>query len=84
MGWSKGTLERFVPILANGPEVTFDQEKQAACTSMAAVKAFQTTRHQALAARAHAQQQGTVPVIRSGKRTELYKLLHKMEFSPSH
>jgi hypothetical protein len=84
MGWSKGTLERFVPILANGPEVTFEQEKQAPCTSMAAVKAFQTTRHQALAAQAHAQQQGTVPVIRSGKRTELYKLLRNMEFSPSH
>lgn len=84
MGWSKGTLQRFVPILANGPEVTFEQEKKIPCISMAAVKAFQTTKRKALAARALAEQQISLPVIQSGKRTELYKLLHSLEFNSSH
>jgi hypothetical protein len=83
MGWSKKTLQRFVPILANGPEVTFEQEEQAPCTSMAAVKAFQTTRRSALAARALAKQPSSLPVIQFGKRTEIYKLLHSMEYSPT-
>ena len=82
MGWSKGTLERFVPILANGPEVTFEQEKKLPCTSMAAVKAFQTAKRKTRESIAIAGQQGAFPVVQSGKRTQLYKLLHNMEHNP--
>jgi hypothetical protein len=84
MGWSKGTLERFAPILANGPEVSFKQKKPSSCIPMAAVKAFSATKRKAQEARALAAQQSIFPVIQSGKRTELYKLLHGMEFNPAH
>lgn len=83
MGWSKETLKRFAPILANGPEVSFDRKKPSPCTSMAAVKAFQATNRNAQEAHAFVAQQSIFPVIQSGKRTELYKLLHSMELSPS-
>lgn len=82
MGWSKGTLEHFAPILANGPEVTFEREKKVPCVPMAAVRAFQTARRRTREARAAAERQGSIPVIQSGKRTQLYKLLYGMEFSP--
>lgn len=84
MGWSKGTLQRFVPILANGPEVTFEQERKTPCTSMAAIKAYRTAKRKERASRVLARQQISIPLIQSGKRTELYKLLHSMEFNPSY
>ncbi|MHC1785943.1 MAG: ISLre2 family transposase [Christensenellales bacterium] len=83
MGWSKGTLERFVPILANGPEVSFRRKKPPSCPSMAAARAFQTTKCKARAAQRLAAQQGAFPVIQLGKRTELHKLLHAMAFDPA-
>lgn len=83
MGWSKKTLQRFVPILANGPEVTFEHGEQTPCTSVAAVKAFQTTRRRVLAAQTLAKQPSSLPIIHFGKRTELYKLLRNMEYSPT-
>lgn len=49
IGWSKETLLHFARILANVPEVPFELEKQASHMSMAAVKAFETTRHKLLA-----------------------------------
>ena len=84
MGWSKGTLAHFVPILANGPEVSIERKKRSPCTSMAAIKAFQATKHKAQEAQALAAQQSVFPVIQLGKRTELYKLLRGMELSPSY
>lgn len=84
MGWSKETLERFAPILANGPEVRFEQKKPSPCTSIAAVKAFQVTKRKAQETQAFVAQQSNFPIIQSGKRTELYKLLHNMKLRPSH
>ena len=84
MGWSKETLVRFAPILANGPEVSILQNKPSSCVSMTAVKAFKTTKRRAQGIKLKEAQPSVFPVVQLGKRTELYKLLHSMELSPSY
>ena len=84
MGWSKGTLVRFAPILANGPEVSIKRNKPSSCLSMTAVKAFKATQGRAKEIRLKEAQPSVFPVVQLGKRTELYRLLHSMELSPSY
>ncbi len=78
MGWSQSTLRRFAPILANGPQVAFKQDKRTPLPSGMARKAVETTRRSALAAQASLSWNCTLPIDQLGKRTELYKALHDL------
>lgn len=73
-GWSIKTLQSFVSILANGPNVTFEQSSSHTVQTVAA-NAMNKAKRQLLSHKSEARFQSSFVITQAGKCTELYKTL---------
>lgn len=71
-GWSEETLQRFAPILANGPDVRMEGGKS---ISTVALNAVAELKHKLHAHKTSKVCQSSLMITRAGKRSELYKAL---------
>lgn len=74
-GWSEKTLQFFAPILANGPDISIEEDRPV-CAQTVALEATERTKNKWLNCKGGDLWQSTIAVTQIGKRTELYKALH--------
>lgn len=82
-GWSAKTLQFFVPILANGSNVSMEGDEPDAAQPVA-LKAMQKARHSLARHRTGSTCQSSLVITQNGKRTELYKVLQGLALGHMH